>query len=76
MYSQQDDGSGYYHNFMISAQLSTEYQDYLGFGNAYNNGHPYGKKSADGRTFYWYNPTSEYQQYNANNTTYRYIAFS
>ena len=68
--------SDYYNNIMIADKLTTDYQQGFGFGTGTNSWYPYGKKSSDGRTFYWYHVTNEGSQYNSNNYVYRYIAFA
>ena len=58
--------------FMVADRLTTDYRQGEGFG--YNSYSVYGKKSADGKTFYWYS-TSPSDQCNSSDEVYYYIAF-
>ena len=54
-----------------------EFKQYQGLGRNYDNSpltYSYGKRSADGKTYYWYNDGSASYQLNASGTTYYYIA--
>lgn len=55
--------------------LTTDYVGGRGFG-AHFNGYPYGKKSADGKTLYWYHERGGEYQANESEVTYSYIAIS
>ena len=63
---------------MLSTMLSTEYVAGIGFGQDKTSSgtyYPtYGKKSADGRTFYWYSDGTPTIQFNASGRVYHYIA--
>lgn len=65
--------------FMFQPFLSTEYKGGVGFKNGntaeYNNipTYYYGKKSADGKTFYWY--AKRHTENNLNNASTPYYAF-
>ncbi len=58
--------------FMVADRLTTDYRQGEGFG--YNSYSVYGKKSADGKTFYWYS-TNPSDQCNSSDKVYYYIAF-
>lgn len=60
--------------FMDSAILTTSYLQPLGFGLRQPQ-LPYGKKSNDGKTIYWYNAEGVLYQYNETGDIYNYIAF-
>lgn len=53
--------------------LTTSYVEGRGFGCNFND-RPYGKKSADGKTLYWYHARGGEYQANESETTYSYIA--
>ena len=60
--------------------LTTEYKENVGFGRNFNSNYRYGKRSIDGKTFYWYatypsSPSADYQL-NVAGTTYYYWAFA
>lgn len=58
---------------MIGSVLTTSYKQYFGIGvNANATG--YGKKSSDGKTFFWYNTASAANQWNESKKVYHYIA--
>lgn len=66
---------------MLSTMLSTEYIGGLGFGYDYRSGSAYatlGKKSVDGKTFYWYtydsSSSAPLYQFNGSGHVYHYIA--
>lgn len=54
--------------------LTTAYQSGTGFYNSLWTGSRYAKKSADGKTIFWYHSKSESAQYNSSNTEYYVIA--
>ena len=58
-------------NFMVADRLIAEYAQGEGFG--YNHYSSYGKKSPDGKTFYWYSTDAAYQC-NSSGYVYYYIA--
>ena len=59
---------------MLSTQiLTTAYVEGAGFGYK-GNRRPYGAKSEDGKTIYWWNQTAA-GQFNAQNYTYYWVAF-
>lgn len=66
------DGYDTSQKFMVADRLTTDYRQGEGFGH--NSYSVYGKKSADGKTFYWYS-TSPSDQCNNSNEVYYYIAF-
>ena len=63
----------YYHHVMCADALSTEYSSSVGFGDAAWPDY-HGRKSEDGKTFYWYVETNAAAQLNAAGTTYYYVA--
>ena len=67
-------GEGYNkeQKFMVANRLTTDYRQSEGFG--FSSYSTYGKKSADGKTFYWYSADMT-NQCNATGTEYYYIAF-
>ena len=74
-YSKYEDltGNGFNksQNFMVADRLTTNYVQGEGFGyNAYSS---YGKKSLDGKTFYWYS-SYDGSQCNDSEYVYYYIA--
>ena len=62
---------------MYYDRLTTSYAANVGFGTRFNNYSPYGKRSSDGKTFYWYATyiDAEYQ-FNVSGTTYYYLVFA
>lgn len=55
--------------------LTTKYTQYIGFdGNAGSNSYRYAKKSADGKTIYWYNTQNQHCQTNDTSYTVYYVA--
>ena len=48
---------------------------YKGFGFGTNRSTSYGMYSPDGRSIHWYNDTSAYAQFNAQNCRYHYVGF-
>lgn len=58
-------------NFMVADRLIAEYAQGEGFGYSYSSS--YGKKSPDGKTFYWYS-TDAANQCNSSGYVYYYIA--
>lgn len=58
-------------NFMVADRLTAEYAQGEGFG--YSSSSSYGKKSPDGKTFYWYS-TDGSNQCNSSGYVYYYIA--
>lgn len=50
-------------------QVSTNYKQYTGIGREGN----YGKKSNDGRTYYWYSTSDAYEQGNNKGNTYTFL---
>lgn len=58
-------------NFMVADRLTTNYAQGEGFG--YSSSSSYGKKSPDGKTFYWYS-TNAANQCNSSVYVYYYIA--
>ena len=66
------EGYGNEQKFMVASRLTTDYRQSEGFG--YSSASTYGKKSADGKTFYWY-AADMTNQCNATGTEYYYIAF-
>ena len=69
-----------YNYIMFNMQiLTTSYVAGAGFGSIPSNGPeigPYGKKSADGKTVYWYTESDSYYQFNEKLYTYYWVAFS
>lgn len=65
----------YYIWILNMNSLSTEYESFKGFGvqGSSNSQTPRGKKSADGKTIYWYNGDAE-RQFNTKGWDYNYIA--
>ena len=60
---------------MLNTQiLTTVYVEGTGFGYE-GNRRPYGAKSEDGKTIYWWNQDAN-GQFNAQNNTYYWVAFS
>lgn len=62
---------------MTATAMTTSYKQNAGFRNyAYpgTSNISYGKKSADGKTFAWYNTHGELNQFNATSNTYYYLA--
>jgi hypothetical protein len=55
---------------VVMDEITTSYEKGFGFGPGQNS---YGKKSADGKTYYWYNNTST-NQYNNSNTKFYVLA--
>ena len=55
--------------YMIGNQLSESYIQHKGFCTDYGSPYGYGKKSADGKTFYWYNKYAD-DQFNTSGETY------
>lgn len=66
------EGYGNEQKFMVASRLTTDYRQSEGFG--YSSASTYGKKSTDGKTFYWY-AADMTNQCNATGTEYYYIAF-
>ena len=62
--------SGFAH--MLSSDLTEVYQKSHGFGSI-QIGDLYGKKSSDGKTFYWYHNIAPDAQNNTSGYTYYYI---
>lgn len=62
---------------MYYDRLTTSYAANVGFGTRFNEYSPCGKRSSDGKTFYWYTTyiAAEYQ-FNVSGTTYYYLAFA
>ena len=62
---------------MYYDRLTTSYAENVGFGTRFNEYSPCGKRSSDGKTFYWYTTyiADEYQ-FNVSGTTYYYLAFA
>lgn len=58
-------------NFMVADRLTAEYAQGEGFGYSRSSSH--GKKSPDGKTFYWYSSNAE-NQCNSSKYVYYYIA--
>lgn len=59
--------------FMLSSTLSETYTAGVGFGDVSTGGSQailYGKKSSDGKTFYWYGSGGSNNQFNTAGTTY------
>lgn len=59
--------------FMISDELSTNYTSDIGFSEV-NANYSWGKKSADGKTLFWYGTRSASGQFNESGRTYYAIA--
>ena len=55
---------------VVMDEITTSYKQGFGFGPGQNS---YGKKSADGKTYYWYNSSST-NQYNNSNTKFYVLA--
>lgn len=65
------------HFIMINTQiLTTTYIEGTGFGISGRDSNPYGAKSEDGKTIYWFSRESAESQFNAQNYTYYWVAFS
>ena len=59
---------------MLNTQiLTTAYDEGTGFGQG-GSRRPYGAKSEDGKTIYWWNQDAT-GQFNAQNNTYYWVAF-
>lgn len=58
---------------MTRDELTTSYVRYQGFYSSSGAGDQYGKKSADGKTFYWYGANA-YEQYNGSGEIYYVLA--
>ena len=59
---------------MFPEMLTTSYVENVGFGQIWNSS-LYGKRSADGKTIYWYNTSSDaFYQYNSSSVTFYYAA--
>lgn len=54
-------------------ELTTDYVSGAGFGY-YSDGYPYGKKSEDGKTVYWYSLNGAGGQFNDSGRTFYYVA--
>lgn len=54
--------------------LTTSYRRGKGFGFGFSPGVPYGKKSKDGKTWYWYEGDGAEYQFNSNNVVYVWAA--
>ena len=72
-YSATNASSNGAYNMVSADVLSTKYISGMGLG-LYDSGAPYGKKSSDGRTIYWYHSVSAKGQLNISGYTYHYIA--
>ena len=69
--------SSFAHYWMVPCvMLTTEWTAELGFGiySSPDWKEPYGKKSPDGKTIYWYQPTSDMHQYNQIDYSYYFVA--
>ena len=76
--------ANYNYNWLVPmSMLSENYSKGVGFGQTYYTGYDatssyvYGKKSADGKTIYWYSGekgATEILQFNRKNYTYSYLA--
>lgn len=64
----------YAHGFLIPELLKTYYQNSVAPFTSGEGNKGYAKKSADGKTFYWYHTETEAHQLNINQYTYFYIA--
>ena len=62
------------HTAMYYELLTTSYVENLGFGLSYSSSKPqYGKRSDDGKTFFWYSDYHENYQFNSAGETYYYM---
>lgn len=68
---------GSYQSQIIAADnFTTAYVSGVGFSIESGYAGTYGKKSSNGKTFYWYNTNSASRQINTSGTTYTFIAFA
>lgn len=65
----------YYYTMLLS-RITAQYVSGNGFCNAGAIATSHGRKSADGKTVFWYNEQSAANQLNASNEIYGYLAIS
>lgn len=79
IYIGKKDNSYYGQNAIILSEVTTSYQQYKGLGivgyySTAGSNYCYGKKSVDGKTYYWYSNADKITQYNDTKITYWYMA--
>lgn len=67
--------TGYWSTSVAMANESTSYQQSHGFGYVYSN-YSYGKKSADNKTYTWYNISDQWSQLNIAGQAYYFLGLS
>lgn len=56
--------------------IKTTFSKYQGFSGYYTQGNSYGKKSEDGKTFYWYSIKNAEEQFNSSGATFYCVALA
>lgn len=69
-------GRDAYITTLYTEAIETTFGKYEGFSRYYTQGNSYGKKSEDGKTFYWYSITNANEQFNDSGATFYCVALA